>query len=49
MTILEWEVIKAPNLDVNICGRNFYSKNGIYLDLENDYSFISFEEHISLF
>ena len=39
----------SPNLDVLVCGRNLKSKNGIYLDLENDESFDSFENHISLF
>ncbi len=39
----------SPNLDVIVCGRNISSKGGIYLDLEDDNSFSSFEEHISLF
>ncbi len=39
----------APNLDVNICGRNLNNKNGIYLDLAKDHSFHSFESQISLF
>jgi len=39
----------SPNLDVIVCGRNLTSQNGIYLDLENDYSFTSFENQISLF
>ena len=39
----------SPNLDVFICGRNLNNKNAIYLDLENDNSFISFEEKIKLF
>ncbi len=38
----------APNLDVIICGRNLTSHKGIYLDLENDDSFIDFEYQISL-
>ncbi len=39
----------SPKLDVILCGRNLNNKNGIYLDLENDLSFTSFENHISLF
>ncbi|WP_413677897.1 short-chain dehydrogenase [Prochlorococcus sp. MIT 0916] len=39
----------SPNLDVFVCGRNLKSQNSIYLDLENDHSFISFENQISLF
>ena len=39
----------SPNLEVIVCGRNIESSNGIYLDLENDDSLISFEESISLF
>ena len=39
----------SPNLDVIVCGRNLKSQNGIYLDLENDHSFKSFEDQISLF
>ena len=38
----------APKLDVNICGRNLTIPNGIYLDLENDQSYNSFEDQISL-
>ncbi len=37
----------APKLEVIKCGRNTNSKNSIFLDLENDDSFISFEKHIS--
>ena len=40
---------KAPNLDVILCGRNKKSKDTIYLDLENDDSFNSFEQKVSLF
>ena len=36
-------------LDVNVCGRNLTSQNDIYLDLEDDDSFDSFENKISLF
>ena len=45
------EVLKAnaPNLDVFICGRNITSPKKIYLDLENDESFDSFEKQISIF
>tara|TARA_Y100001968_G_scaffold26663_1_gene20806 strand:- start:848 stop:1567 length:720 start_codon:yes stop_codon:yes gene_type:complete len=39
----------APKLDVNLVGRNLKSENAIYLDLENDHSFNSFEQQISLF
>ena len=39
----------SPNLDVIVCGRNLTNQNGIYLDLENDHSFNSFEKQISLF
>tara|TARA_Y100001968_G_C19411734_1_gene746685 strand:- start:1267 stop:1986 length:720 start_codon:yes stop_codon:yes gene_type:complete len=38
----------SPNLDVVVCGRNHDNKNDIYLDLENDDSFTSFENQISL-
>ena len=37
----------SPKLEVILCGRNLNSSNGIYLDLENDDSFKSFEEDIS--
>ncbi len=39
----------SSKLDVFVCGRNLKSQNAIYLDLENDHSFISFEKQISLF
>ena len=39
----------SPKLDVFVCGRNLKSQNAIYLDLDNDHSFISFENQISLF
>tara|TARA_Y100001968_G_scaffold300898_1_gene312743 strand:- start:35 stop:754 length:720 start_codon:yes stop_codon:yes gene_type:complete len=39
----------APKLDVNLCGRNICSKNYIHLDLEDDHSFNSFENKISMF
>ena len=38
----------SPKLDVKICGRNLIDQKGIYLDLENDKSFHSFEKQISL-
>ncbi len=38
----------SPNLNVFLCGRNVSNKNDIYLDLENDLSFTSFENKISL-
>ena len=46
--IYESLTIMAPNLDVKMCGRNLNNINGIYLDLENDHSFYSFEKQISL-
>ena len=38
----------SPKLDVIVCGRNLKSQNGIYLDLEDDHSFKTFEDKISL-
>ncbi len=38
----------APKLEVVICGRTIKGKSGIYLDLENDDSFITFEKNVSL-
>ena len=38
-----------PDLDVIVCGRNLTNKNGIYLDLEKDNSYISFVNQISQF
>ena len=38
----------APKLDVIICGRNLKNKSGFYIDLEDDDSFIAFEENIAL-
>ena len=46
--ISDYLTINSPYLDVNICGRNLNNKNGIFLDLENDNSFNSFEEQIGL-
>ena len=39
----------SPNLEVIVCGRTIKSINGIYLDLENSDSLLSFEESISAF
>ena len=39
----------SPKLDVIVCSRNLKSQNGIFLDLENDHSFKTFEDQISLF
>ena len=39
----------SQHLDVIICGRTLTNKNDIYLDLENEHSFASFENQISLF
>ena len=39
----------APKLDVIGCGRKKNSNNGLFLDLENDDSFYSFEKHVSSF
>ncbi len=39
----------APKLDVFLCGKNITNNDYIYLDLENDNSFKSFENQISLF
>ena len=37
----------SPNLDVCLCGRNLTNKNHLFLDLENDHSFTSFENQLS--
>tara|TARA_Y100001968_G_C19373527_1_gene726356 strand:+ start:320 stop:1060 length:741 start_codon:yes stop_codon:yes gene_type:complete len=39
----------SPKLDVIICARKLTNLSDIYLDLENDNSFINFEKQISLF
>ena len=39
----------APKLDVYDCGRNIANQKGIFLDLEDDNSFVSFENQISHF
>ena len=49
-SISEYLNINAPFLDVIVCGRNLLdSRNGIYLDLESDDSYTSFEKYLSLF
>ena len=48
-SIFEYLSTASPKLDVYICGRNLNNKNAIYLDLENDNSFSSFEKQIELF
>ena len=47
--IYEYLTNVSPDLDVVVCGRNVNNKNDIFLDLENDHSFASFEKKISLF
>tara|TARA_Y100001968_G_C19409754_1_gene745647 strand:- start:812 stop:1531 length:720 start_codon:yes stop_codon:yes gene_type:complete len=47
--IFDYLKCNAQKMDVILCGRNLKSKNDIYLDLESDDSFISFEEHLSSF
>ena len=39
----------SPDLDVIVCGRTQANQKSIYLDLEDDDSYISFENIISLF
>ncbi len=46
--ISEYLIKISPKLYVIVCGRNLTNKNSIYLDLENDQSFSSFEKQISL-
>ena len=48
-SISDYLTALSPDLDVILCGRNLPTENGIYIDLENDHSFISFENQISLF
>ena len=38
----------APKLQVILCGRNITNENSISLDLENEQSFVSFENELSL-
>ena len=46
--ISDYLLTNAPKLDVILCGRNLKCSSGIYLDLEVEDSFKSFEENISL-
>ncbi len=46
--ISEYLSTLSPRLDVIVCGRNPSNKNDIFLDLEIDRSFTSFEYQISL-
>ena len=46
--ISDYLLTNAPKLEVILCGRNLKSSRCIYLDLEDEESFISFEENISL-
>ncbi len=39
----------SPGLNVIVCGRNLNKNKGIYLDLENDETYITFEQNISSF
>tara|TARA_Y100001968_G_scaffold308817_1_gene328038 strand:- start:1044 stop:1763 length:720 start_codon:yes stop_codon:yes gene_type:complete len=48
MSISDYLTTVAPKMDVRLCGRNLTNQNGINLDLENDDSFVSFENEISL-
>tara|TARA_Y100001968_G_scaffold239863_1_gene223371 strand:+ start:637 stop:1356 length:720 start_codon:yes stop_codon:yes gene_type:complete len=48
-SISDYLTTVSPNLDVVICGRSVNTNNSIYLDLENDKSFGSFEDKISVF
>ncbi|WP_269612959.1 SDR family NAD(P)-dependent oxidoreductase [Prochlorococcus marinus] len=47
--ISDYLTAKSPNLNVVVCTRNLTNNKEIYLDLENDHSFASFENKISLF
>ncbi len=48
-SISDYLTTVSPNLDVVVCGRNLTNQNGIYLDLENEDSYTSFENQIALF
>ena len=48
-SIFDYLTTVAPNLDVHVCGRNLTRQNDIYLDLESDQSFVSFENELSQF
>ena len=47
-SISDYLTTESPNLNVVVCTRNLTNNNEIYLDLENDHSFTSFENKISL-
>ena len=47
--IFNYVTAASPNMDVIVCGRNPTNQNDIYLDLEDDHSFASFENKISLY
>ena len=47
--ISDYVTAVSPNMDVIDCGRNPTNQNDIYLDLEDDHSFASFENKISLY
>ena len=47
--IFDYVTAASPNMDVIVCGRNPTNQNDIYLDLEDDHSFASFENKISLY
>ena len=48
-SISDYLTTESPNLNVVVCTRNLTNNKDIYLDLENDHSFTSFENKISLF
>ena len=48
-SISDYLTTVSPNLDVAICGRSVNTNKSIYLDLENDKSFGSFEDKIKVF
>ena len=47
--LYDYFTTNAPTMDVFLCGRNLKGQEGIYLDLEQDETFKSFEHQISLF
>ena len=47
--ISDYLTATSPGMDVIVCGRNPTNQNDIYLDLEDDRSFVSFENNISLY
>ena len=48
-SISDYLTTAAPKLDVHVCGRKLNMHNCINIDLENDDSFVSFENEISQF